>query len=186
MFRTGCGWGTTVGYANPSYLRYTDPPINTTRFNFRKVAASRSIAAPKFVSGPMAISVISPGCSRIAASKKSTARPGALRPALRILRLGKIERPLCRILLDSHGNGNIGMPRFLQEALGQPSPQRRIPPRRCDSQNLQLRTLQCELDRKRIIDMVPNVRIDNHQLRIAAARCSRVGLLCARWIYPSQ
>src|SRR5260370_33984840 len=61
-----------------------EPPIIMMRLSLRKVAGSLSMAAPTFISGPMAMSVIWPGLRRIWSGRKAAAAGGeglAKRPA---------------------------------------------------------------------------------------------------------
>jgi len=63
-------------------------------------------------------------------------------------------------------HGNIAPAHSVQITVDEARPQFRIAERRCDAQNLQFRTAQRQRERKRIVDVVAYVRIQNGQLRL--------------------
>src|SRR5712671_953447 len=79
-------------------------------------------------------------------------------------------------LLDTHGHRNVSAASFLQKTAQQTSPEMGAPPRTGNSQDLELRAAQCEPNRKGIINVVANVRVDDDFFGRRGARHRSSGL----------
>src|SRR5882762_6619187 len=80
------------------------------------------------------------------------------------------------MLRNTHSHRNVSAASFLQKTAQQTSPERGVPPRAGNSQDLELSAAQREPDRKSIIYIVANFRVDDDFFVRLGARHRSSGL----------
>src|SRR5258707_14997649 len=80
------------------------------------------------------------------------------------------------MLRNTHSHRNVSAASFLQKTAQQTCPEMGVPPSAGNSQNLELRAAQCEPNRKGIINIVANVRVDDDFFGRLGARHRSSGL----------